>query len=159
MVGGEGVMRSWLHDVQYGARTLFRAPAFTVLAVLTLALGIGANTTIFSWINSTLLNPIPGAARTGDLMSLTRGGDGEIPYPFSYPDYVDLRDQNQSLSGLIAFAVESLTLTGAGQPERVWGSLVSTNYFDILGVKPMMGRAFLPEEERKIGGAPFVVIS
>lgn len=152
-------MRSWFHDVRYGLRTLFRVPAFTVLAVLTLALGIGANTTIFSWINSTLLTPIPGATRTGDLVSLTRGGNAEAPYPFSYPDYIDLRDQNHSFSGLTAFAIESMTLTGTGHAERVWGTLVSSNYFDVLGVKPLLGRGFLPQEEEKLGGASFVVIS
>jgi predicted permease len=152
-------MRSWFRDVRYGWRTLVRMPAFTALAVLTLALGIGANTTIFSWINSTLLNPIPGATGTRQLVSLTRGGEAENPYPFSYPDYADLRDQNHSFSGVIAFSTYSMTLTGIDQPERVWGALVSANYFDVLGVKPTMGRAFLPEEEQKPGGAPFVVIS
>ncbi|HEY6248961.1 MAG TPA: ABC transporter permease [Candidatus Angelobacter sp.] len=152
-------MRSWFHDVRYGLRTLLRVPAFTVLAVLTLALGIGANTTIFSWINSTLLNPIPGATRAEELLSLTRGGDAETPYPFSYPDYADLRDQNHSFSGVTAFSIESMTLTGTGHAERVWGSLVSANYFDVLGVKAVLGRVFLPDEEQKAGGAPFVVIS
>src|SRR5689334_13954622 len=152
-------MRGWFHDIRYGWRTLLRAPAFTVLAVFTLALGIGANTTIFSWINSTLLNPIPGAARTSELLSLTRGGTVETPYPFSYPDYVDLRDANQSFSGLSGFSIYSLTLTGTGKAERVWGLLVTANYFDVLGVKPILGRAFLPEEEQKPGGAPSAVIS
>ena len=152
-------MRGWFHDIRYGWRTLLRTPAFTVLAVFTLALGIGANTTIFSWINSTLLNPIPGATRTSELVSLTRGGTVETPYPLSYPDYADLRDGNQSFSGLSAFGIYSLTLTGTGQPERVWGLLVTANYFDVLGVKPILGRTFVPEEEQKPGGAPYAVIS
>lgn len=152
-------MRNWLRDIRYGSRALFRNPGFTVLAILTLALGIGANTTIFSWINGTLLDPIPGAARTGEIMSLTRGGTVETPYPFSYPDYADLRDHNQSFSGLAAFDIRAVTLTGTGRPELVWGSLVSANYFDVLGIKPILGRGFLPEEEEKPGGAPFVIIS
>src|SRR5215471_10212764 len=152
-------MRSWVQDIRYGLRTLLRAPAFTLLAMLTLALGIGANTTIFSWINATLLNPIPGAAHTGELTSLTRGGTVETPYPFSYPDYADLRDQNQSFSGVAAFTIQTITLTGTGRPELIWCTLVSANYFDVLGVKPILGRGFLPEEEQKPGGAPFVVIS
>lgn len=152
-------MHTWFHDIRYGLRTLFRAPAFTVLAVLTLALGIGANTTIFSWINSTLFNPIPGSTHPRELVSLTRGGTVETPFPFSYPDYADLRDQNQSFSGLTAYSIYSLTLTGTGRPERIWGSLVSANYFNVLGIRPILGRTFAPEEEQKVGGAPFVVIS
>src|SRR5215471_21097935 len=152
-------MHTWLHDIRYGVRTLFHAPGLSVLAILTLALGIGANTTIFTWINSTLLNPVPGAAHQRELVSMTRGGTVETPYPFSYPDYADLRDQNKSFSGITAYSIYSLTLTGTGRPERIWGSLVSANYFDVLGIKPVLGRTFVPEEEQKIGGAPFVVIS
>ena len=152
-------MRGWFQDIRYGSRTLLRTPAFTILTVLTLALGIGANTTIFSWINSTLLDPIPGASDTAKLVSLTRGGTGEAPYPFSYPDFVDLRDQNHSLSGLAGSSVYSLTLTGNGHPERIWGALVSANYFDVLEAKMTLGRGFRPEDEQKSGGAPFVVVS
>ena len=152
-------MLNWIRDLRYGLRTLKHTPGFAVLAIITLALGIGANTTIFSWINSTLLNPIPGSAHPHQLVSILRGSTVETAFPFSYPDYADLRDQNQSFSGITAFSIYSLTLTGTGQPERVWGDMVTTNYFDVLGVKPILGRGFLPEEEGKIGGAPFMVIS
>lgn len=152
-------MRSWLQDLRYGWRSLLRTPAFTVLAVFTLALGIGANTTIFSWINATLLNPIPGASHTGDLLSILRGNAAEVPYPFSYPDYADLRDQNHSFSGITAFTIQTITFSGNGHPELIWGSLVSSNYFDLFGVKPILGRGFLPEEEEKPGSAPYVVLS
>jgi predicted permease len=139
---------------------LVKNPGFSVVAMLTLALGIGANTTIFSWINSTLLNPIPGVTHTSDLVSLSKGArDGSVP-PFSYADWVDLRDRNLSFSGLLAFHVgDSLALTGTGKPERIYAVLTSANFFDVLGVRPILGRSFLPAEEQKPGGAPVAVIS
>jgi predicted permease len=152
-------MPTSVQDLRYGLRMLAKSPGFTALVVLTLALGIGANTTIFSWINSTLLNPIPGATNTSRLVSLTRGGTVEDPGEFSYPDYTDLRDGNRSFSALIAFAIRPVDLTGSGKPERLWGTIVSANYFDVLGVRPILGRGFLAAEEKKPGGAPVVVLS
>jgi len=152
-------MSTLLQDVKYGLRMLARNPGFTALAVLTLALGIGANSTIFSWINSTLLNPIPGVTHTSELFALTRGGTARNPVQFSYLDYVDLRDRNRSFSGLMASDIRPMDLTGTGKPERIWGTLATANYFDVLGVRPILGRGFLPAEEQKPGGAPVVVIS
>ncbi len=152
-------MITLLQDLRYGLRMLAKSPGFTALVVLTLALGIGANTTIFSWINSTLLNPIPGATNTSQLVFLTRGGTVEDPGSFSYPDYTDLRDGNRSFSALMAFAIRPVDLTGSGKPERLWGTIVSANYFDVLGVRPILGRGFLAAEEQKPGGAPVVVLS
>ena len=152
-------MPTLVQDLRYGLRVLVKNPGFTVLVVLTLALGIGANTTIFSWINSTLLNPIPGATNTSRLVSLTRGGTVEDPGEFSYPDYTDLRDGNRSFSALMAFAIRPVDLTGSGKPERLWGTIVSANYFDVLGVRPILGRGFLAAEEQKPGGAAVVVLS
>jgi predicted permease len=152
-------MGTLLQDLKYGLRTLGKNRGFTALAVLTLALGIGANTTIFSWINSTLLNPIPGAAHTGRIVSITRGGTVEDPGEFSYPDYADLRAQNRSFSGLVGFQLRPVDLTGTGEPERVWAAHVSANYFDMLGVRPILGRGFVPAEDQKPGGAPVAVLS
>src|SRR5260370_10260727 len=152
-------MQSLLQDIRYGWRTLSKSPGFAVVAVLTLALGIGANSTIFSWINSTLLNPIPGARDTGNLVALTRGGSVDAEHFFSYPDYADLRDHNHSFTGVMASDINFMDITGTGKPERVWGALVSANYFDVLGVRPIQGHGFTPEEEQKLGGAPVVVIS
>ena len=153
------MIENLLQDARFGLRTLRNSPGFALIAVLTLALGIGANTTIFSWINSTLLNPIPGVRHTGNIVSLMLGTDPTNPGDFSYLDYVDLRDRNHSFSGLAASNIEPFDLTGHGKPERIWGSLVSANYFDVLGIKPILGRGFVPAEGERPGGAPYVVIS
>jgi predicted permease len=152
-------MKSFWRDLGYGWRTLRKNPGFTAIAVLTLALGIGANTTIFSWINSTLLNPIPGARNANRIVSLTMGGTVVDPGQFSYPDYADLRAGSRSFSGLAAFAFRTLDLTGTGKPERLWDASVSANYFDVLGVHPILGRGFVPAEDQKPGGAPVAVLS
>jgi len=153
-------MGEWIRDARFGLRVLARSPGLPALAVVTLALGIAANSTIFSWINSTLLNPIPGVSHTSDLVTVMRGERSEHPTPpFSYLDYRDLRDHNRSFAGLLAYHQEYVSLTGTGKPERFYGTLNSTNYFDVLGARPVLGRGFLPEEELTAGGAPVVVIS
>jgi predicted permease len=137
-----------------------RSPGFTAVAVITLALGIGANSTIFSWISSTLLDPIPGVADTSKLVSVMRGERSEHPTPpFSYPDYVDLRERSQSFSGLLAYHDDFVSLTGTGKPQRFYAEFVSANYFDVLGMPPILGRAFSLTEEEKTGGTPAVIIS
>ena len=151
-------MSTLLQDFRYGLRVLFKSPGFSIIAILTLALGIGANSTIFSWINSTVLNPIPGVADTSALAELTAGKEGD-PSPISYPDYVDLRDHNRSLANLMAFSLWQMDLTGNAKPQRVWGEFASANYFDTLGVHPFLGRTFLPVEGTQPGGASVVVLS
>ena len=153
-------MVTLLQDLKYGLRMLAKSPGFTAIVVLTLALGIGANSTIFSWINSTLLNPIPGVAHTSDLVSVMRGERSEHPTPpFSYPDYVDLRARTRSLSGLLAYHDDFVSLTGTNKPERIYGAFVSADYFDVLGVRPILGRGFQAREEENPGGLMAVVIS
>lgn len=148
-------MKSVWQDLRFGLRTLQKSPAFTLIAVLTLALGIGANSTIFSWISSTLLNPIPGARDARELVSVAKGEEDD----FSYLDYRDLREESRSFTGLAASKMIPLDLSGTGHPERIWGQLVSANFFDVLGVRPVLGRGFLPEEDTKPNGAPYAVIS
>ena len=100
-------MQTLLQDLRYGLRMLVRNPGFTMIAVLTLALGIGANSTIFSWINSTLLDPIPGATRSGELVSLLRGERTSSPSPpLSYADYRDLCERSRSFSGILGFTMK-----------------------------------------------------
>ncbi len=151
-------MTSFWQDVRYSLRMIARAPGFAVIAILTLALGIGANTTIFSWINSALLNPVPGLAKPNEILSLVQGGTNDY-LGFSYPDIQAMRDGQQSFSGIAACMFVPMSLTGKGKPERVWGMVASANYFDVLGVRPVMGRTFLPAEDEKPGGAPVAVIS
>jgi putative ABC transport system permease protein len=157
---GVRVFNELQQDVRYGLRQLRRNPGFTALAILTLALGIAATSTIFSWIDSTLLNPIPGVASTSDLVSVMRGTVSEHPTPpFSYPDYMDLRDHTRSFSGLLAYHDDFMSLTGNRKPQRIYGALATANYFSVLGVKPALGRGFEPQDETKPGGAPVVVVS
>jgi predicted permease len=151
-------MRTLIREFRHGLRALLKSPGFTTIAILTLALGIGANSTIFSWINSTLLNPIPGVAHASQYVELTAGAAGNDA-PLSYPDYVDLRDGNHSFSSLIVYSLWSVDIAGGAKPERVWAMFSSANYFDALDVHPMLGRGFLPVEGTEPGGAPVVVIS
>ncbi|MBO0861237.1 MAG: ABC transporter permease [Chloracidobacterium sp.] len=141
-------------DLRYGARMLRSQPAFTAVAVFCLALGIGANTAIFGLLNAVFFRPLP-VAEPGRLVELSRANE----WPVSYPDFKVLRDNNNVLSGL---AVQTSTLVSFGNGERsevVRGSLVSGDYFDTLGVKPALGRTFLPEEDRAPGARPVVIIS
>jgi predicted permease len=152
-------MTSVWQDVRYSVRMIAKTPGYAAIAILTLALGIGANTTIFSWINSTLLNPVPGLASPRQVVSLSLGRAGDNPFPFTYPDVEAMREGQQSFTGITACNTTPMSLTGKGKPERVWGMLASANYFDVLGVRPILGRGFLPEEDEKPGGAPVAVIS
>jgi len=138
---------------------LRKSPGFAAIAVLTLALGIGANTTIFSWINSTLLNPVPGLSHSSEVVSLTLSKPEDNPFPFTYPDLEAMRDGQQSFTGIAACGFAQMSLKGKSKPQRVFGMVASANYFDVLGVRPIIGRGFLPDEDTKPGGAPVAVIS
>src|ERR1700745_651100 len=152
-------MSSFWQDVRYSLRMIAKAPGFATVAILTLALGIGANTTIFSWVNATLLKPVPGLASPSDLVALTLSKPGDNPFPFTYPDLEAMRKGQQSFTGITACGIAPMSLTGKGKPERIWGMVASANYFNVLGVRPILGRGFLPMEDEKAGGAPVAVIS
>jgi predicted permease len=152
-------MTSFWQDVRYSLRMIAKAPDFAAIAILTLALGIGANTTIFSWINSALLNPVPGLASPSEVVAMAENKSGDNPLGFTYPDIEAMRDGQQSFTGITACMFAQMSLTGKGKPERVWGMVASANYFDVLGVRPILGRGFLPAEDEKPGGAPVAVIS
>jgi predicted permease len=152
-------MTSFWQDIRYSLRMIAKSPGYAAIAVLTLALGIGANTTIFSWINATLLNPIPGLASPSEVVSLSLGHDSDNPFPFTYPDFEMMRNGQRSFAGLTGCNPTPMSLTGKGRPERIWGTVASANYFDVFGVRPILGRGFLPEEDKTPGGAPVAVIS
>ncbi len=151
-------MNSIWADVRYALRMLWKNPGFALIAVITLALGIGANSTIFSWIDSTLLTPIPGVAHGNAYVELVTGS-GQNAGPLSYPDYKDLRDRNHSFSSLIADELHSFDLTGTEQPQLIWGDFCTANYFSALGLRPALGRFFVPAEAEKHGAASFAVLS
>jgi len=159
-------MTIW-HDLRDAARQLRRRPGFTAAAVLSLALGIGANTAIFTLIDQVLLRPLPVADPEqlvllqwdGEQAGITMFGD-----TLSYPAYRDLRDRNTVFSGVmcrypVPLSVGSGGQTGAGQTALVAGELVSGNYFEVLGVRAAMGRLFTPDDNRISGGHPLAVLS
>ncbi len=154
------VMTGLLQDVRFALRQLRKSPGFTITAGLMLALAICANSTVFSWIDGTMLHPIPGARDTGSIVSVMRGEWNISPSPpLSYLDYRDLREQSRSFVGILAYNHDWLTLTGGATPERIYVCNVSSNFFELLGVRPMLGRFFLPEEETRPDAVPYVVLS
>ena len=143
-------METFLSDVRYAVRTWIRNPAFAAVAVLTLSLGIGANTTMFSVVNATLLQPLP----YPDPDRLVTVWKGRFDNPrtlsiLSMPNYRDWRAQNHVFQELAIFdsAGRGYNLTSGGEPEQVSGLRVTAGFFSVLGVSPMLGRTFLPDEE------------
>ncbi|HZE69974.1 MAG TPA: ABC transporter permease [Pyrinomonadaceae bacterium] len=151
-------MESLFKDIRYAIRGLFKRPAFTAIAVVTLALGIGANTAIFSLVNTVLLRQLP-VSNPGQIVSVALRGKSDPILAFSYPNYKDFRDRNQVLSGLLIYRFVPVSFSRDGNNERVWGYEVSGNYFDMLGVQAFKGRTFLPEEDRTRLSHPVAVIS
>lgn len=153
-------MAGLLQDVRFALRQLRKIPGFVLTSTAMLAVAICANSTVFSWINGTMLHPIPGAPDTNRMVSLQRGVWNISPVPpLSYPDYRDLREQNHSFTGILAYNHDWITITGGAQPERIYISNVSSNYFDVLGVKPLLGRFFLADEETRPDAVPYVILS
>src|SRR5690348_14112921 len=157
--GWESLVDMLWQDLRYSLRGLHKNAGFAAIAVLTLALGIAANTTVLSWVSATLLNPIPGVAHTSDLVTIDRGDRIDFPTPpFSYPDLRDLSERTQTFSGILGYHEDYMSLTGVAKPERIYGALTTANYFDVLGVQPILGRTFLPEEGTPHAGAAVIVI-
>jgi predicted permease len=152
-------MADLFHDIRYALRQLARSPYFTVTAILMLALGICATTTALSWIEGTMLRPVPGAHDTGSLVTIMRGTWNPSPAPpLSYPDYRDLRDANRTFSGILGYHHEWATITAGDSPQRIYAAEVTGNYFDVLRVQPALGRFFRVDEEARLGGVPYVVL-
>jgi len=156
-------METLIQDVRYGTRMLLKSPGLTLIAALSLALGIGANTTIYTLINAVLLQPLPfgdpervAAVYTTD--EKNKGGFNDFNQT-SRPNYEDYRDRNQVFSGMAAHLGVPLNLSGSGKPEQIFGEMVTGNYFDLLGVKAAIGRTFLLEEYRADGAGPVAVLS
>jgi len=146
-------------DLRYGFRMTLRGRGYTLVAVLTLAIGIAANTTVFSWLDMMILRPIPGASRGGELVSFEEVGVDGGPLATSYKDFCDYRDHLGTVSGFTAAIPGVLNIGDGDRAERLWGEMVSGNYFAVLGVRPVLGRAFSPEEYGDQPGAyPVVVI-
>jgi len=147
-----------LKDIRYAIRGLAKRPGFVAVAVITLALGIGANTAIFSLVNTVLLRSLP-VDRPHEIVSVAVRGKDDSMSAFSYPNYRDFRDRNEALAGLLVYRFVPLSLSRQGTNERVWGFEVSGNYFDVLGVKAIKGRTFFPEEDKTPLANPVAVLS
>jgi putative ABC transport system permease protein len=144
----EAKLEALLQDVRYGARMLAKSPGFTIIAVLTLALGIGANTSIFSVVNSALLRPLP-FHDSGRLVRVWSGNSRTKISKFSnsYPDFADWRAQNNVFENIAAYNDSNVTLTGIDEPAHLEIETVSAELFELLGIAPELGRTFLPEED------------
>jgi predicted permease len=148
-------MGSLLQDLRYGARMLLKIPGFTLIAVFTLALGIGANTAIFSVVNAVLLRPLP-YQEPQQLAMVWETDKNNAPTLVAPANFTDWSEQSQSVARLAALRGWDANLTGAGEPERLQGAQATADLFKVLGVQPLVGRAFLPGEDQE--GAPLVVV-
>lgn len=149
-------LENLLQDLRYGARTLRKSPGFAAVAILTLALGIGVNTALFSVVNGVLLNPLP-YPQPNQLVELwwdrTPGQHSSVPYL----NFLDWQKESTAFSAVGGYLQDNVIVTGAGEPERVDGVKISANFFDLLGVKPLLGRSFRPEEDQ-VGAGPVALI-
>lgn len=150
-------MEALLQDIRYGVRLLLKDPAFTLISVLTLALGIGANTAIFSVVNGVLLRPLP-YPQPSQLVALSEKTASFESSSISYPNFEDWRRRNSTFAAMAAYRSDDFSITGSGETERVRAGMVSANLFEILGVNPVRGRFFTADEDR-LGTAPVAVIS
>ena len=152
-------MHTLVKDIRYGIRMLLKNPGVTLVAVITLAFGIGANTAIFSGVSAFLFRPlaVPNARELIRPLEITE--DRDVTDEMSYPDFLDYRNQGTSFSGLAAEDMIQAAIDSENQNDVIWGQVVSANYFDVLQVTPAMGRGFLPDEDKTPGANPVVVLS
>lgn len=143
-------------DTLYVARMLRRSPGFAVAAITSIALGVGANTLVFSVVNALLLRPLP--VDRPEQVVFVQSATGEFPSQ-SFPNYRDLRDRNNTFAGLIAYRISPMNVETGDGATRVWGYLATGNYFDVLGVTPAIGRFFHDDDDRQPGASPFAVVS
>ena len=152
---------SWLQDLRYAVRLLRRNPLFALTAVLSLAIGIGANTTIFTIANALLFKPPLGVADASRLVDVGRSQDGQGFDNGSYSNYLDIRARNTVFSGIYAYRLgpEPMSLRGKDGAERIYGEMVSTNYFNVLGTPPHIGRLFTSDDSEQPAATPLAVLS
>src|SRR5262245_39472262 len=148
-------MRNFIQDLRYAIRMMAKRPGFTIVAAVTLALGIGANTAIFSAVNAILLKPLP-FPESEQLIDFRETFKPDGYGTVSVPTLEDWRNQNTVFAGISAYVSSSFNLEGGDTPQRIPGLRVSANYFDVLGVKPTIGRAFLPGED--VAGQDRVIV-
>src|SRR5215510_12173551 len=139
-------MQTLWQDLRYGARMLLKNPGFTLIAVITLALGIGANTAIFSMVDALLLRPLP-YYEPERLALLSEKGRVGVRMSVSYPNYSDWRERAQSFEGMAAIRSQLFNLTGVDKPAQLRGGMVNWNFFQLLGVRPQLGRLFVTEDD------------
>jgi predicted permease len=151
-------METLFADLRYTIRRLMQRPGFTLVAVLTMALGIGANSAIFSIVNAILLRPLP-VESPGELVEIYSQEGDEEPVPNAYPDYLDIRGRDDLFVGVTGYTMDLLSMDVGDRSEVVMGEAVSGNYFELLGVPAARGRTFIPGEDDAPGAAPVVVIS
>src|ERR1039458_9342679 len=139
-------MHALLQDLRLARRMLVKSPVFTAVVVITLALGIGLNTAVFSAIDALLLRPLQGVRAPNELVQVYRSWPGDMKYGSnSVPHYFDVRERSGDVfSGVALWDYEAMSLSSAGRPERVLGQMVSANFFSLLGVTPVRGRTFVP---------------
>jgi putative ABC transport system permease protein len=147
------------YDLRYALRMLRKKPGFTLVAVLTLALGIGANVAIFSLTDAVLLQSLPVRAPQQLTTIAALEPNAQVDNSFSYPMYQDLRDKNSVFSGVLARGGAQMNISYDGRNDRVRGELVSGNYFEVLGVRPWAGRLFTQDDDRTSGAHPVAVLS
>jgi putative ABC transport system permease protein len=172
--GGWMVPLAFVRDARYALRLLFRSPVFSLIAILTFAVGIGVNTAVFNVVNGVLLRPLPYPnAEQITMVWLDNRREGIAEDITSYPNYLDWRNQNTSFSHLAGVGRAAFSLTGSGEPERVPGAMVTANFFEVMQTAPIVGRAFTEHHEtpgqdgvvllshglwqRRFGGTPDVV--
>jgi predicted permease len=150
-------MNSFWQDVRYGLRVLAKNPGFTAIAILTLALGIGANTALFSVVNGVLLNPLP-FSNPDELVAVYTKSPNFQESSIAYPNFLDWQKDSRSFASLCAFRSDDFNMTGSGEPGRVHIHMISAEFFSALGMQPLLGRAFRPEED-KPGAGPVAILS
>jgi MacB-like periplasmic core domain len=155
--GGGHFFETLVGDVRFSLRVLAKSPGFTVVAVLTLALAIGANAVVFSVLNALVLRPL-NVPNARSLYAIERGSKDHWPTQ-SYPDYKDLRDRNRSFDGMFVYTIAPAGLDTDGNPVKTWLFETSGNYFDVLGIQPYLGRFFHASDEHGPDSAPYLVLS